>query len=33
MAAEMAATFDFLDVAALQNIWIIIFVTEYIELV
>ena len=33
MAAKMASTFNFLDVAALQNIQIIIFVTEYIELV
>jgi len=33
MAAKMAATFNFLDVAALQNIWIISFVTEYIVLV
>jgi len=32
MADKIAATFNFLDVAALQNIWIIIFMTEYIEL-
>ena len=33
MADKMASTFNFLGVAALQNIQIIIFVTECIELV